>query len=517
MLETSREIARVPMQVLLEGRERPLDRQAFNMLSAWKSYELCRRFGWLGLLAILTMLPYSIPAFYDVLRVRRGAEAGTFIYLLKPVENQLWFLVTSIGALSVVWWLWKTLATAPPQINNRTTWIYGLLAWALLAAQFVSAVGSDFPVQSCKNLMLPGACLLAFVMLLSLRPSETQLKQLFLLLVIAAMPACLYAIAQNQGYEILPYSKYVIEGSTQEISGKQAIASVFGHPNYMGSYMAPLLFWPAFFALNTRRKAGRWIAGIAGIIMIVTLIVGGTRGPWLAVGAAALPYYFMLALSPRYRRQLLFAAGLAIVTAIILLAVPNPFFTVQFDVSKRLLGSKEISSRFYYWLMAIEMWKVHPWLGVGYGRFDVNFWDYVSAYQQRPESEYVRYVLQETIRGVRPGFVHNDHLQILAEGGVLATALWLALWSLIATHGLKALRALRHDQPRLLLAATLLASMIAFGADGLFNFPFHIPCSRLLFWITLASWVSLYGQFVANTNATQADSDADIPSTISVP
>ena len=457
-------------------------------------------------MAILAMLPYAIPAFYDVLRLRMGAEPGTFVYLLKPVENQLWFLVISVGVLSVAWWLWATLCATSDQTSNRTVWTYGILAWALLAAQFISAAGSGFPVQCYQNLMLPAACLLAFAMLLSLRPSEHQLKQLFLLLIIAAMPACLYAIAQNQGYEILPYSKYIMEGSTQEISGKQTIASVFGHPNYMGSYMAPLLFWPAFFALNARRTAGRWIAGIAGIVMIITLVVGGTRGPWLAVGAAALPYYFMLALSPQYRRQLLFAAGLALVTAIILLAVPNPFFTVQFDVAKRLLGSKEISSRFYYWLMSIEMWKVHPWIGVGYGRFDVNFWDYVSAYQQRPESEYVRYVLQETIRGVHPGFVHNDHLQILAEGGLLAAALWIALWSLIATHGLKALRALRHDQPRLLMAATLLASMITFAADGLFNFPFHIPCSRLLFWITLASWASLYSQFVSKSNAQESRS-----------
>jgi O-antigen ligase len=260
----------------------------------------------------------------------------------------------------------------------------------------------------------------------------------------------------------------------------------------MASYLAPLLFWALYFVLARPSRAMRAVAGIAALLMITALIVGGTRGPWLAVLMAAVPYYMMLAASPAYRRPLLFSAGLGILVVVALLLIPNPLVHVQFDLQKRLLGSKEIAARFYYWLMAIQMFKDHPIFGIGYGNFDIQFWDYVDAYQRQPQSEYFRYVLQETIRGVRPGFVHNDHLQVLAESGLVGLVAWLGLWTTLLHQGLVAARRWLHDQRRLLVVATFLASLICFGVDALTNFPFHVPVSGFLFWVTVGLWTAYY-------------------------
>lgn len=446
------------------------------------------RFILLALGSLLLTLPYALPAFWDVLRQRMGGLPGEYIYLLKPVENQTWYLILAIVPAAILSLAWQIALPRPAFHGSR------LLA-AIVALWFLAKLASVpqalDPAFTLKALMMPFAFLLGFV-LLCLVPLDTrQVQKVILVLIVGALPVSLYAVAQNQGYEFLPYST-TAEGTGGVIKGKQLIASTFGHPNYMASYLAPLLYLAMYLVLAWPRHFLRYLGGAAALAILAALVVGGTRGPWLGVVVAAVPYYILLTLSPQYRRPLLFAAGVAVLFALVLLVVPIPFLQVQFDVSQRLMGSKEITARFYYWLMAIEMFKDHPMLGVGYSNYDVLFWDYVDAFQKRPGSDYFNFVLEDSIRGVRPGFVHNDYLQLLAEGGLLGIAVWLALWSAVITQGINAARRLCDDHRCLLMAASLLAALVVVAVDGLTNFPIHIPVSGFLFFCLLGIWGGFY-------------------------
>lgn len=454
------------------------------------------RFAYLGLLSVLLTLPYAVPAILDVLRVRLGGTPGEFLYLLKPVENQLWYMILGFSTVLI-----PTLAMRAMGMSLETWPLRGrLLPWFVIGmalVQFLSAIQAPNTSFVLKSLMMQFVFYLAYFLAASSLNSRAALEKLLLLLLTASIPLSAYALAQSQGYEILPYSRTLSDANLEEIAGKQLIASTFGHPNYMAAYLAPLLFWAAYFFL-IRRGLARWTAVVAGMLIIAALIVGGTRGPWVGILLAAFPFYFILTFVGAYRRPLLFSGGVAVVLALLILLVPNPFIRVQFDVSERLLGSKEIAARFYYWLMAIEMWKDHPLLGIGYSNFDVHFWSYVEAYQSRPQSEYYRYVLQEAIRGTRPGFVHNDHLQILAEGGTVAAGIWLGIWSTMAAQLYQLIRNIR-DHSTLLVTATLFCTLLTVAIDGLFNFPLQVPVSGFLFWVTLGAWTSFSGQMRSGT------------------
>jgi O-antigen ligase len=233
---------------------------------------------------------------------------------------------------------------------------------------------------------------------------------------------------------------------------------------------------------------------MSGVTILVALILSGARGPWLGILGAALPYYVLLALSPRFRRQLLFAGGVGVFLIVIILTVPLPFLKFQFNLLERLAASREVNVRFYYWLVALEMLRAHPWFGVGYGQYNVLFWNYVDLLQSRKGSEVYQYILAEQIRGVSPGYVHNDWLQFATETGVLGLAVWCALWgALLAQSWETARRA--ANKPRVhLMAATFLASFAVIGLDGLFNFPLHIPVSMFFFWLSLGVWIVFRAQ-----------------------
>lgn len=452
------------------------------------SSALLRRFGLLGLLALLSTLPFALPAFWDVVRMRWGGEPGTYLYLLKPVENQYAYLLIGAATVGLSFTALSIFSLSDLRFRPRPISLCILL---LLAVQLISAWRAPVPAYCYRMLLLPFVFYFGYVLVQRLQPDTTATRKTYFLLLLGAALAGLYAVAQNRGYEILPYSR-TMEGSQDEITGKQLIASTFGHPNYMGSYIGPLVFWAFYFILLRGAGLIRLVSAACGLLILAGLIVGGTRGPWLGVLLAGVPFYFLIALSPVYRRPLLFAAGLALVVAVVFLLVPNKLVHVQFDVQKRLVGSKEVAARFYYWLMAIEMLKSHPLLGVGYGNFDVNFWDYVDAYQRRPQSEYFRYVLQESIRGIRPLFVHNDHLQIATESGILGALVWLALWTTLIIQAFRSAARLAGSHANLLLGATLIASLLCFAIDGLTNFPLHVPVSGMLFWVTLGMWTQFY-------------------------
>jgi O-antigen ligase len=195
-------------------------------------------------------------------------------------------------------------------------------------------------------------------------------------------------------------------------------------------------------------------------------------------------------MSPRYRRQLLFTAGAAIFIGLLIVLSPIPFFKLQFNISQRLFASKEISARFYYWLIALEMIKNHLLLGVGYGNFNALFWEVVSNFQRQPENAFYRFILEEHIRGVSPGYVHNDYLQIAAESGLLGLGAWFGLWSVLLCQAWQTAKRAASKPRILLFSAALLAYFVGFAVDGLFNFPVQIPVSGFVFWLLLGMWVA---------------------------
>ncbi len=441
------------------------------------------RYGFLAFQTIFVMLPFAVPALWDFVAIKFGLQRH--IYLARSPENQSFFIQMAVCVSALSYCAWRIITPPGGLCRNSLTY----LATGFFIVQIISAFKASSPSFALSELMMPGAGFVAFLLMTTMEFGRREIEKLYFCGVVGVLLLAAYAVAQSQGWEFLPYSRFVGEVSTEELAEKQRVSSLFGHPNYMASYLAPMIFWCLFFALSRFPRWIRIVAAAAALAVILAMVLGGTRGGWVAVAGGFIPYYILIALLPKFRRLLLFAATVAVLVGLAVLLIPNPLITVQFDVGERIAGSSEISARFYYWMMALQMLKQNLLLGVGYGHFNVHFWQTVDAFQQGADSEFFRYILQEGIRGVLPGFVHNDWLQIATESGLLGFAFWAAIWAVLLSQMWEGGRMVHLAARPLLMSATFFASFITMGIDGVFNFPLHIPVSNYLFWSSLGAWV----------------------------
>jgi O-antigen ligase len=195
------------------------------------------------------------------------------------------------------------------------------------------------------------------------------------------------------------------------------ISATFGLHNSFAGYL--LLAWPAalFAAQQAARNWQRWLYFAAALFLAATLVLTYSRASWVAFALQLLGLAAYLAWRfSRDRgagRQL--SWGLGVLSALLLAALALPPVRA---VLPTLVNFQDYSmqGRLRFWQAALEMFRNHPWTGVGLGNF-------AYAYPQY-QCDYIYY-------SVDP---HSWLLQLPAELGLpgllaaLAILAGLALW-----------------------------------------------------------------------------------------
>lgn len=207
------------------------------------------------------------------------------------------------------------------------------------------------------------------------------------------------------------------------------------------------------------------------------LVLTGSRGGWLGALVGLALFLFLRrgpdappsSPSPSRRRVILYAAGAVLLAAGLWLA-GHSFFERLLQSSLHPLESLG-RSRLTIWGPAVEIFKTHPWTGVGLDCFKITFPQY-SAFDFN------------SIDGlfVSSRTAHNEWLQAAATTGLPGLAALLVLVTAFFIQGLRRLRA--PGSPRLMSAAVL-ASGAAYLAQNLFSF--GVAATLLLWTFLLAS------------------------------
>jgi hypothetical protein len=136
------------------------------------------------------------------------------------------------------------------------------------------------------------------------------------------------------------------------------------------------------------------------------------------------------------------------------------------------------------------MWQDHPWLGVGPGLFDQRYREY-RAPTEKAQS--------------RPGRVHNDYLNTLADWGLVGALLVLAAWGALFWGVFRGWRFIRRSDADLNQKKSNKSAFVLGACIGLltllvvsfFDFNLHIPANAILA-VTLLALVTGHLRFASD-------------------
>jgi O-antigen ligase len=252
----------------------------------------------------------------------------------------------------------------------------------------------------------------------------------------------------------------------------------FVNRNHFAGYMEMLIPLPIALALcRAVRGEARLFYGFAAVIMGIAQVASLSRAGIVSLAAGLL---FLAVVSARRNRDAPQRAGRfsfmfspAAVNLLIVAAIIVGIFWVgaDFDIIKRIssesVATTAASDRKAIWSDTLTMFSANPLLGVGLGAYETVY----PVYGRGDGSALIQ-------------FAHNDYLQALADGGIVAAA--LAVWFVIAVFRDFA-RGVRLRDPwlrRLTLGAG--AGVFAILVHSLFDFNLQLPSNALLFLVLSA-------------------------------
>lgn len=272
------------------------------------------------------------------------------------------------------------------------------------------------------------ACALLF-QLTSALAGDAERRLLLKAGVGAAALASAYAVVQAAGLD-----PFVPAGTLAYGRAMSTLAS----PVFLGAYLTLWLPVALHWALGEpgEERFGRTALALIAAGLLATV----SRGAWLAAALGAVVY---LRLAGRlrapgwsWRRWAAVAAGAALAAA----------WAAGALARRGAADFGREGERLAIWGVAFDLFRAHPWLGVGPDAFELGL--------RQARTEGVIHVLGQ---GLRLGHAHNDLLQIAATTGLLGLGAYL--W-LLAALVAEAKRALAADKDRA-RAAALAAGLTA--------------------------------------------------------
>jgi O-antigen ligase len=277
-------------------------------------------------------------------------------------------------------------------------------------------------------------------------------------------------------------------GGLTRLSGENA------NPNELAALFLPGVVLSVFAALGERRPLLRWAASGAATILLVALLLTGSRGGLLGLSVALLAG-IILAGAGRVR------FGLVAVTLVMGSAVLVYYAALApAEQADRVaaIGDDGGSGRTDLWRVATEVASDRPLTGVGAG----NFREAEARYAAREiDIARIDLVLDES------KVVHNTYLSILSELGVVGLGLFLFLVLAALASTVRALTLIVRTSEQL----ELLVRGFLVGLLGLFaSYVFASAEYRKPLWLLLG--VALALPAILARHRSQAVGDADVTS-----
>ena len=390
-----------------------------------------------------------------------------------------WALLTQVGilyfCLTAVFlgqFFFRPETWAP---HDRWTKTILALVWAFGVVVLISAVCSMDPLRSLlyvRKFLAPYLLVYMIVVetLYSWRHYRIIITAIYLvgIVVTSASVAARYLYIHG-GYDLRSdFQKSEIVREETIADGRVELRNQwpFYHHNRLCSYALLVTFfvWLQFFA--TRNWELKALVAISAIMPVWCMLVTLTRGGWIALAVGALALVLMI-----NWRSIGILLAIAFAAWFVSPTVVRDRLTSVFRPSTYTRPQGTVHLRLHLWTWSLDIIRQHPVLGLGAG-WSV-FEEYVKSHYSLVEPD------METSNA------HNNFLEIAAESGIPAAALFLAFMGALVVQISRAWRVTRRQTKRRFVVAGFFALLIGTTVYGMSSFSLRYRIGMLL-WICFA-------------------------------
>jgi O-antigen ligase len=335
---------------------------------------------------------------------------GKFILVKSYVGLTVTDLVVPILIVSYMGWFFRKPLELPTIKSEKWVWFtfVGLFVWSILSFCL------NFHAYESKFVLVTGWYLSRFFQLLLLylifsdprvSISLPRVINIFLVLAIIQFPLAFIQYAVNAG---LPY----------ELRRMAVIGTLSYHHAMLGtSLLIPIALCLARF-LSAPTVGRRLLYIGAGLLMLFTIFLSGSRSPLTGIAVASVVFFLM---KFRFRWiHLVYLCIAAVVVVVLVVYSPLQRVIALTFTSQINAGAFDISSmsRFLIWKGAVDHFLSAGVLtkvfGVGVGAYPTVNYDFVIWQSQR------------TISGA-----HNNFLHVLTETGIVGVLGFIVFFGVV--------------------------------------------------------------------------------------
>lgn len=390
----------------------------------------------------LTRLLWLLFAFY--LTFVGGASYYNTIFVVRVAHHALLTLI--LGG-----WLITRLRARRHAGLPYTGLEVPLLAFmAVVGINIVTALD---PRMAFENAWFGLVHLTLFFMLADLIQRGRQrllMEVVFFMATVAVLISLWEFAAWYFGLGIIPGTSigwiHIDAGLIPPLNGLPRLFLAMSVSTLLAGYIAPLVTISLGWALTAARRDYRWILGGLAALLLLILLMTGSRGGLLGVGVALGAFtVFQLVRWPQLTQRI---PARLIVGGAVVIGVAGALAFVLITLPRGDGGSN--SGRLDMWRSAIAITADHPLTGVGYGLFGRAFRDYRDPL-----------VVQDKL-----AHAHNLYLNTLSELGIVGMIVVVILGIVAARLAWQHYRSLT-DRPRQLRLEAVFCALLGYGAHSL--------------------------------------------------
>ena len=409
-----------------------------------------------------------------------------------------------LGAAVIPLLVFRRLVPASQKTSTRTILLLSLAFVALAALSLVTSTNWGITAGAVATL----AASVALMHAASLVPRRAA-AMLVAAQVVFVAPIAVSAILEPLGGGWLaPHDYYP----------GRAMANM-GGPGPLGALLAAVTPVAAAFFLASSKRTLSILSGVAVALMIAALTATFSRAALLATVVGFLTLVAVLVRASgfntsgehglRFRRRVLRRALVVVAMAVLIVPVYNaivrghapPDFAIgvrpgtqTFEFARQIEGTEltNVEVRVLCWGTALRTISRSPLTGVGAGCFGVASEGLIQDGLKRVAAA----------RGFVYEFAYNDYLQMGAELGIPALAVFISLLAVILLSARSACRRqageLLREPLRIAAGVGVVGALSALLAQAFVDFPLHLPSHQTLLWVNLGLLTALANPRVAS-------------------